>query len=246
MLRLLIVDDEPLARHALRRLLAGHPEVEIVGEAETLDEALQEIARLRPEVLLLDIDLGGAEDGFDLLARLDRPPVVVFVTAHAEHAVVAFAVRAVDYLLKPVVPERLAEALERSRRALDLDRDPPRPATGGVIALRTPRRTIVARPADIVVLRADGDFTHVHVAGETPLMIARTLGHFETLLASPPFLRLGRSLIVNRDRIRHIETPSRDSARVTLHGLDDVLDLGRAAAARLREVLGPGFRPEEA
>ena len=237
MLRLLIVDDEHLARQALRRQLALHPGVEIVGEAETLDGALREIDRLHPEVLLLDIDLGGGEDGFELLARLDRPPVIVFVTAHAEHAVEAFAVRAVDYLLKPVAPERLAESLERARRALDLERAPQPAKAGGVIALRTPRRTIVARPTDIVVLRADGDFTHVHVTGEAPLMMARTLGHFETLLPSPPFLRLGRSLIVNRDRIRSVENPSRETARVTLHGLDDALELGRAAAARLREAL---------
>jgi len=238
-LRLLIVDDEHLARQALRRLLAAHPDVEIVGEAESLSDALREIERLRPQALLLDIELGGGEDGFDLLARLDSPPVVVFVTAHAKHAVEAFAVQAVDFLLKPVAPERLADSLERVRRTLG------RPASlasaehsAGVLALRTPRRTLVARPADIVALRADGDFTHVHVEGEPPLMMARTLAHFETLLPAPPFLRLGRSLIVNRDRIRRVETPSRETARVTLHGLDAPLELGRAAAARLREALG--------
>lgn len=242
MLRLVIVDDEPLARQALRRLLADHRDVDLVGEAEGLQDGLAAIARLKPDLVLLDIELGGGEDGFDLLARLDRPPIVVFVTAHAEHAVEAFAVQAVDYLLKPVAPDRLAESLGRARRQRARDVAEP----GGVIALRTPRRTVVTRPSAIVALRAEGDFTHVHVDGEAPLMMARTLGHFETLLPSPPFLRLGRSLILNSDRLRRIDTPSRETARVTLQGMDGSLDLGRAATARLREALGAALPPPEA
>jgi two-component system, LytTR family, response regulator len=210
-LRVLIVDDEHLARQAMRRLLAAHPDVEIVGEADGVAQALQEIERTRPQMIFLDIELGGG-DGFDLLAALDRPPVVVFVTAYAEHAVEAFAVNAVDYLLKPVAPERLAESLMRVERQL---------ARG-----------------EIVAVRADGDFTHVFVADQPALMIWRTLAHFESLLPSPPFLRLGRSLIVNRDRLRRVETQSRESARIMLQGMEEALTLGRAASARLREALG--------
>jgi two-component system LytT family response regulator len=230
--RVLIVDDEPLARQALRRLLANHPEVEIVGEAETLAEAAAAVKRSQPELLFLDIELGGGRDGFDLLSALERPPMVVFVTAYAEHAVEAFEVDAVDYLLKPVLPERLAESLVRAGRHRAGE---PRQS---VIALRTPRQTLLAPPADIVLLRADGDFTHVFVAGQPALMIWRTLGHFESLLPAPPFLRLGRSLILNRDRLRKVETLSRAEARVTLDGVDEPLTLGRTAAQRLREALG--------
>lgn len=117
MLRVLIVDDEHLARQAMRRLLAMHP-VEIVGEADSVASALEAIERTQPQALFLDIELG-ASDGFDLLAALEHPPVVVFVTAYTEHAVEAFAVNAVDYLLKPVEPERLAESLGRIERQLD-------------------------------------------------------------------------------------------------------------------------------
>ena len=237
MLRVLIVDDEHLARLALRRLLATHP-VEIVGETDSVASALKAIERTRPQALFLDIELGGA-DGFDLLAALENPPVVVFVTAYAKHAVEAFAVNAVDYLLKPVEPERLAESLGRIKR--QLDRFSPSsgraPEKQGVIALRTPKRTLVVAPAEIAALRADGDFTHIMVADQPAVMIWRTLAHFESLLPSPPFLRLGRSLIINRDLLRDIETPSRDGARITLEGLGEPLVLGRAAAARLREAL---------
>jgi two-component system LytT family response regulator len=243
--RVLIVDDEHLARQAMRRLLASHPEVEIVGEAEGVSDALREIESTRPQLVFLDIELGGA-DGFDLLARLETPPVVVFVTAYAEYAVEAFAVDAVDYLLKPVDPERLAESLKRAGRELERQEPAAGPsAAGGVIAFKTPKRTIVAKPAEVVALRADGDFTHVFVADQPALMIWRTLSHFESVLPSPPFLRLGRSLIVNRDRLRAIETPSRETARLMLHGMDEAVMLGRAAAARLREALGADFRPEE-
>ena len=127
-------------------------------------------------LIFLDIELGGG-DGFDLLAALDKPPVVVFVTAYAEHAVEAFAVNAVDYLLKPVAPERLAESLTRVERQLARGEEPA--STGrGVIALRTPKRTLLAQTDEIVAVRADGDFTHVFVADQPALMIWRTLGSF--------------------------------------------------------------------
>jgi two-component system LytT family response regulator len=230
--RVLIVDDEHLARQAMRRLLVAHPDAEIVGEAASLAEAMEAIEQTAPQLVFLDIELGGGGDGFDLLAALARPPIVVFVTAYAEHAVEAFAVNAVDYLLKPVEPGRLAESLARAERQLDRG-----PAGSAVIALRTPKQTVLAQPAEIAALRADGDFTHVFIADQPAVMIWRTLGHFEVLLPSPPFLRLGRSLIINRDRLRKVETPSRAGGQITLEGMSEPLILGRTAAARLRETL---------
>src|SRR5262249_51202616 len=152
-------------RQAMRRLLGAHPEVEIVGEAEGVTDGLREIERTAPQLVFLDIELGGA-DGFDLLARLEAPPVVVFVTAYAQYAVEAFAVNAVDYLLKPVDPGRLAESLKRAQRELAQPESATKPAPGArrVIAFKTPRRTLLAKPSDVVALRADGDFTHVFVA----------------------------------------------------------------------------------
>lgn len=239
MLRVLIVDDERLARQAMRRLLAAHADVEIVGEAESLVEAMNVIERTEPQLVFLDIELGGGGDGFDLLAALERPPIVIFVTAYAEHAVEAFTVNAVDYLLKPVAPERLAESLTRVERHLARAVATPEqaPAGSGVIALRTPKQTVIAQPAEIAALRADGDFTHVFIADQPAVMIWRTLGHFEGLLPSPPFLRLGRSLIINCDRLRKVETPSRAGGRITLDGMSEPLLVGRTAAARLRETL---------
>lgn len=234
-MRVLIVDDEPLARSALRRLLAGHPEVEIVGEADGLADARQAVETLRPDLIFLDIELdGGAGDGFDLLEGLPRPPVVIFVTAFAQYAVDAFAVDAADYLLKPVDPARLAVALARAARQLALAALPPGP---GVIELRTPKRTVLTAPADIVALCAEGDFTRVFVTAEPALLILRSLGQFEAFLPAPPFVRLGRSVMINRDRLRGIEAPSRAAGRLTLEGLAEPLSISRAAATRLREML---------
>jgi two-component system LytT family response regulator len=237
--RVLIVDDEALARNAIRRLLGAHPEVEIVGEADGLAAARAAVERLKPDLVFLDIDLGGGDDGFDLLEGPGRPPIVVFVTAYADHAVEAFAVNAIDYLLKPVDPQRLAEALARVKRQLALAALPPGPE---VIELKTPRRTLLAAPGDIVALCADGDFTRVFVAGQPALMILRTLASFEDLLPAPPFLRLGRSVMINRDRLRGIEAPSRSAGQLTLDGMTEPLAIGRAAAARLREVLAADRR----
>ncbi|MFG1464291.1 LytTR family DNA-binding domain-containing protein [Xanthobacter sp. DSM 24535] len=247
MLSAAIVDDEPRARRAIARLLEAHPEVRIVGEANTIEDALDLLAREGPDLLFLDIELGEAS-GFDLLQALEDPPRVIFVTAHAQHAVDAFAVDAVDYLLKPVSPERLADAVRRALRQISPkvptpapppSTEPP-PASGAVLELRTPNRTLFAPPGEIVALRADGDFTRVFLADQAPLMMLRTLGAFETLLPCPPFLRIGRSLMVNCARIRSIETPSRDRAHVALEGLPTPLILGRAATGRLREALEKG------
>jgi two-component system LytT family response regulator len=238
-LRVVIVDDEHLARQAMRRLLAAHPDVEIAGEAESLAEAIDAVGRTAPQLVFLDIELGGG-GGFDLLAALEHPPVVVFVTAYPQYAADAFAVEAADYLLKPVEPERLAESLDRVRRRLAQAPGPapePAPGAAGLIELKTPRRTVLAAPGEIAALRADGDFTRVLLADRPELMIWRTLAHFESLLPAPPFLRLGRSLIINRDRLRGIEAPSREGAQITLLGVAEPLALGRTAAQRLREAL---------
>ena len=115
-MKVIIVDDEPPARREMRRLLVEFPWMEIVGEAGSAAEAEALIEALHPELIFLDIQMPGGS-GFDLLARLEHVPQVVFTTAHDEHAVHAFEVSALDYLLKPIDPRRLASTLDRVRRA---------------------------------------------------------------------------------------------------------------------------------
>src|SRR5580698_2809064 len=116
-IRALLVDDEDLARIAVRRALDQEHNIEIVGEAANGIEAIEMIAELRPDLVLLDIEMPGF-DGFEVVQQLSDPPVIVFVTAYDEYAVRAFEANAIDYLLKPVQPERLARALARARERL--------------------------------------------------------------------------------------------------------------------------------
>lgn len=237
MLRGVIIDDEALARRGLMRMLEAHPEIAVVGEAADFGEALPLLTREQPDAVFLDIDLGDRRgDGFDLVAALEQPPHVVFVTAHADRAVDAFAADAVNYLLKPVAPKQLRQTVERLERRIAAARLAVA-TTDGPMTLRTPGRTVVAPPDDLAALRADGDFTHVLLAGQAPLMILRTLRQFEAELSSPPFLRLDRSLIVNLGRLRAINAAAGGPARIVLDGLREPLDIGRTAATRLRKAL---------
>jgi two-component system LytT family response regulator len=236
MLRVMLIDDEPLARQGLRAELGRLPDTEVCGEAGTMTQALQAIPALAPDALFLDIRMPRG-DGFDLLKRLPSPPPVVFVTAHSEYAVQAFEVQAVDYLLKPVRPARLAEAVARLQSALGRGTETPAYGEEDRICLRTPERTLVTRAEDIILLQAEGDFTRVTVREEHPLLICQTLGAFERTLPSPPLVRLDRSLMINIERVETIEVSPTRGARVTLRGIEFPVELGRTALRRLREAI---------
>lgn len=233
MLRVMLVDDEPLARRGLRDLLASRPEVEVAGEADCVETARAMIGQIRPDGVFLDVRMPEA-DGFELLSSLRECPPVIFVTAYSEYAAQAFEVQAVDYILKPVRPERLAQAILRLQAALGSP-DLVNPyGRSDRICLRTPERTLVAPLGDIVSLQADKDFTRVSVAGTSPLMICQSLGVYERNLPNPPFLRLDRSTILNLSRIHSVEISPSRGARVFLNGAASAIPLGRAALRRLR------------
>jgi len=193
--RTLLVDDEPLARRRVRALLAREPDVEIVGEAANGDAAVRSILELRPDLVLLDIQMPG-KDGFDVLAGIanEHQPVVVFITAHDEHALRAFEVEAVDYVLKPIVEDRLRAAVrravgrvrERSRGDIDKTmarlllqvraaREPER------LAIKRDGRVIFVAVVDIDWVDADGDIARIHAGRETHLMRA-TMADLEAKL----------------------------------------------------------------
>jgi len=236
MLRVILIDDEPLALQGLRQLLSAHPGIEIAGEADRAGTAMKLIEQARPDALFLDIRLHRST-GFELLGKLSKKPKVVFFTAHAEHAVRAFEVDAVDYLLKPVSPARLALAVGRLVAACSAIEEEHAYQRDDRICLRTPERTLVATLGSVAALEAEGDFTRVFVAGEPPLLICRKLGGYERALPSPPFVRLDRSLIVNTDLVAAAEHRSRDDAKLRLRGVAHEFSLGRAAQSRLKEHL---------
>jgi len=235
MFRVGIVDDEPLARQGLRAMLGGLPDIVVCGEADSVEEARAMLRDTRVDGLFLDVRMPG-RDGFALLRGPGPVPPVVFVTAHAGHAVQAFEVDAVDYLLKPARKARLATAVERMRRAAAGIGGGGDPAylPGDAICLRMPGRTVVAALGDLILLEADGDFTRVQVAGQPPLLICRKLGQYERELPAPPFVRLDRSIIVNLSAIERIDYSPRNTASLHLRGIGKPLEIGRAARERLR------------
>ena len=236
----IIVDDEGGARRGLRRLLGKHDDVSILGEAESVAAAKDLLAGTAPDLVFLDIEMPGGA-GFELLESLRPETKVIFVTAHAHHAVKAFEVDAVDYLLKPLDPARLAAALLRARQRVKAVADPPpRYHHEDHLTLRDSRRTFVVPIRKIAALEADGDLTRFLISGGKPLLISQTLGRYAEILPDLPFVRINRSLIVNLDKVEALENVSRDASLLRLQGIDEPIGLRRITATRLRDVLGLG------
>jgi len=238
----LLVDDERLVRKHLRQLLASQPAVTILGEAGSVGEAASLAKQLRPDVIFLDVQMS-PESGFDLLPLLDPAPAIVFVTAHDEFAVRAFAASAADYLLKPVTPERLSLALRHVRhgRPVSPARKPvasPRLGMDDTLILRDAGRVRRVRVRDIAALVGEGSYTRVHLTTERPMLVFRRMAACEEILPTPPFLRADRSLLINLDRITALDIRSREAGELTLDSPDSSpLSLGRRALARLRAAL---------
>jgi two-component system LytT family response regulator len=223
----LIVDDERLARLELRRLLAAHPEVEIVGEARNAEEALELAQKLQPDVLFLDIQMPGMS-GFDLLERLEDIPQVIFTTAYDAYALKAFEVNALDYLLKPIAPARLAAALAKVRMA-------PRQDRLERVFVRDGDRCWIVRLPDIFLLESEGNYTRVWFGNERPL-IRRSLNTLEEQLDTAVFFRASRKQMINLKWIEKVDIAVSGGLVVTLRG-GQTVEMSRRQSARLREAM---------
>jgi len=240
MLRIALIDDERLARQGLRQLLEVHPNLQLIGEADSKEAGLELLLHEKPDAIFLDIRMPGAT-GFDLLREIETPPKVILVTAHAAHAIQAFDIEAVDYLLKPVGASRFAQAVRRLANACACpveDSASHSFSRDDSLCLRTPQRTDVIPLSNILALKADGDFTRFFIKNSRPIMICHPLGYYEKQLPSPPFFRLDRSHIINSSQTIQWDRKSRDEALLMLDGLVEPLVLGRTAQFRLREIFG--------
>lgn len=199
-MKALIVDDEPPARRELRRMLTDFPWIEIVGEAGNVADAADKVGALSPGLLLLDIHMPGGS-GFDLLARLDYLPRVIFTTAHDEHAVRAFEVNALDYLLKPIDPRRLAAALAKVRHVSEA---PGPGATLEQIFVRDGARCWFVPLSEVSLLTSEGNYVRLSWGTQKPLL-GRALASLEKRLDPRRFFRANRRQIVNLDCIAGVE-----------------------------------------
>ncbi len=219
-MRALIVDDEPLARRRLRRLLVEHDDIEVVGECKDAQSAVTGIRELLPDVVFLDIEMPGAT-GFDVIADVDQQPtpVVVFVTAYPEHAVNAFDEDVADYLLKPFDRDRLARSLERARRVAksrdeeglidDLKRVIARLEGDGEyvrrLAVTLGRKTLLIPVDEIDWIEAKGNYVVLR-RGSKQFLLRSTMSGLEGRLDPRDFVRIHRSTIVRIDRVRELRT----------------------------------------
>ena len=229
-IRTVIVDDEPPARERLASLLAAHPHVEIVGEAGDVETARAVCDRESPDLILLDIHLPRAS-GFDLLPMLSGSPSIIFVTASDHHAVKAFEVNALDYLLKPVHPDRLAQALAKVRAK------PPENPLSNLVALSEDRGLRLVPMDSVTHIEAVDNYTSVHITGGAPAFIRRSLSGWEKLLPADQFLRIDRSLLVRLESVVALVSESRDTSLLRLAGREKPILLGRRAALNLRRAM---------
>jgi two-component system, LytTR family, response regulator len=244
-MRAVLIDDERLAREDLRGLLAALPDIEVIGEAANVTEALKLIPRLRPDLLFLDIEMPG-RTGFDLLTALPPPhPQLIFVTAFDAFALRAFEVNALDYLVKPVHPQRLAAALAKVRARLlpsnASEVETPQPTDEPTAPLRDDDSVFV-REGDrcwfipvrsLRLLEADGNHTRLHFGEDRPLLY-RTLAAMEARLPATLFLRANRSQLVNLTFIEKVEPWFSGSVKVRLRGGPEV-EFSRRQAQLFRE-----------
>src|SRR5688500_16692517 len=230
-IRALIVDDEPLAREGLRLHLNEHPDVEVMGECGDGATAVIAIRDLEPDLVFLDIQMAGL-DGFGVLRAIatDVMPVIVFVTAYDEFALQAFDAHAIDYLLKPLDPERLETALERVRNQLHgksrRERDDRvlslLAQVGGNsryierLVTRTDGKIRIIRVDDIDYIEAAGNYAKIHVTGKMHL-VREGMNSLESKLDSGRFLRIHRPVIVRIDRIKELESLYQGDYVVVLH-----------------------------
>jgi two-component system LytT family response regulator len=235
----LLVDDERLARQELRRLLAAHADVTIVGEAVNAEDAVSRLSEPSIDLVFLDIQMPGGS-GFDVLERLDRVPLVVFTTAFDEYAVRAFEVNAFDYLLKPIRAERLAAVLDKARVALTVTRDarqPGRPRSPAErVFLRDGDRCWIVQWSEIVLFEVEGNYTRAYFGGNRPLLRV-SLNALEARLDPSLFFRVSRRHIINLRFIESVESTPDGTYIIHLKNKSEV-PVSRRQSRQLRESLG--------
>jgi two-component system LytT family response regulator len=238
-MRAVIVDDERLARKELMKLLEEHPIIEVVGEAMNADEAFTMINELNPDLLFLDIQMP-EKTGFQLLEMLDAVPLVVFTTAYDEFALKAFEVNALDYLLKPIQPERLSETIsklmekERTKTAASRSGEKKLGLNDQVFVKDGDRCWFVSL-SNVRLFESDGNYIKVYFDSNRP-MIHKSLNALDEKLDERAFFRASRKHIVNLSWVEGIEPWFNGGLMVRLRGGDKV-EVSRRQAAKFKDMM---------
>lgn len=238
----IIIDDERLARNELKKMLALHPEIEIIGEAANADEGLRLISELNPDLILLDVQMP-VKTGFDLLQELEKLPTVIFTTAYDEYAIRAFEVNALDYLLKPIDPKRLSDAVQkflaideketmfsenRSELRLSL-------SESDQVFVKDGEKCWFVKLAEIRLFESVGNYARVFFGPNKPLIL-KSLNSLEERLDPRTFFRANRKHIVNLRMIERVEPFFNGGLLLEIKGGENI-EVSRRQAVRFKEMM---------
>jgi len=240
-MRAIIIDDERLARAELKKLLQDYPEVEVVDEAANADEGINKIDTLQPDLVFLDIQMPG-KTGFDMLAELERAPHVIFTTAYDEYALKAFDVNALDYLLKPIEPKRLADAMQKLHIAETKEIQPaPENFNQSILTeadqvfVKDGERCWFVKLSDIRLFESVGNYAKVFFGANKPLIL-KSLNALEERLDQKTFFRANRKHIVNLRMIEKIEPYFNGGLLLELKG-GEKIEVSRRQTVKFKEMM---------
>jgi two-component system, LytTR family, response regulator len=237
-MKVIIIDDERLARQELKNMLATYPGIEIVGECADARAAIETVNTLKPDVIFLDIQMPG-KTGFDLLEELVFVPEVVFVTAHDEYAIKAFEVNALDYLLKPVQPARLSDTIHKLTTRLQEHKgvvEKPNVLTeNDQVFVKDGDRCWFVKLGDVRLLESEGNYVRLYFGQSKPLIL-RSLNYLDERLNNRTFFRASRKHIINLHWVENIESWFNGGLLVKLRGGEQV-EISRRQAVKLKEMM---------
>ncbi len=239
--KVLLIDDERLARNELKKLLQDFPEIEVIGEAANADEGIEKIESLNPDLIFLDIQMPG-KTGFDMLAQLDSAPDVIFTTAYDEYALKAFEVNALDYLMKPIEPNRLADAIQKLQLAVEKEIAA---SLGGInrgtlteadqVFVKDGERCWFVKLGEVRLFESVGNYAKVFFGNNKPLIL-KSLNALEERLDEKVFFRANRKHIVNLRMIEKIEPYFNGGLLLDLHAGEKV-EVSRRQAVKFKEMM---------
>ena len=242
MIKAIIIDDERLARNELKKLLADFPEIEVVAEAANANEGMEKIDNFGPELIFLDIQMPG-KTGFEMLAEMDRTPNVIFTTAYDEYALKAFEVNALDYLLKPIEPKRLADAIQKLQGHDDRDDNGSIPMNfnrsvlqeNDQVFVKDGERCWFVRLMDIRLFESVGNYAKVYFGVNKPLIL-KSLNSLEERLDEKIFFRANRKHIVNLRLIDKVEPYFNGGLLLELKG-GEKIEVSRRQTVKFKEMM---------
>ena len=240
-MKAIIIDDERLARTELKKLLQDYPEVEVIDEAANAEEGISKIEAQQPDLIFLDIQMPG-KTGFDMLAQLERSPQVIFTTAYDEFALKAFEVNALDYLLKPVEPKRLADAIQKLHsleskepRIENINTNNSILTEADQVFVKDGERCWFVKLGEIRLFESVGNYAKVYFAGHKPLIL-KSLNALEERLDEKTFFRANRKHIVNLRMVEKVEPYFNGGLLLELKG-GEKIEVSRRQTVKFKEMM---------